>query len=151
MRRGDTKGAVVLKSADMPRSHNAAAHRRTRSDHARETAEDYVEAIAGIIASTGRCRIVDLTDHFGVAHVTVIKIVRRLEGEGLVTTEPYRPVELTAKGRRLAKACRERHDLVYRFLRELGVSESVAANDAEGVEHHLSPETLKQMRAFLEG
>jgi DtxR family manganese transport transcriptional regulator len=134
----------------MARSHNAAAHRRTRSDHAQETAEDYVEAIADIVASKERCRIVDLTEHFGVAHVTVIKIIRRLEGEGLVTTEPYRPVELTAKGRRLAKACRERHELVYRFLRELGVRESVAANDAEGVEHHLSPETLGRMRAFLE-
>ena len=135
----------------MPRSYNAAAHRRTRSDHAQETAEDYVEAIAEIIASKARCRIVDLTDHFGVAHVTVIKIVRRLEGEGLVTTEPYRPVELTAKGRRLAKTCRERHDLVYRFLRELGVSESVAANDAEGVEHHLSRQTLDRIRKFLKG
>ena len=135
----------------MPVSPNAAAYRRTRSDHAQETAEDYVEAIADLIASKDRCRIVDLAERFGVAHVTVIKIVRRLEGEGLVKTEPYRPVELTAKGRRLAKACRERHELVYRFLRELGVSESVAANDAEGVEHHLSPETLGRMRAFVEG
>lgn len=135
----------------MTRSQNAAAFRRTRSDHAQETAEDYVEAIADVIAAEERCRVVDLTERFGVAHVTVIKIVRRLEGEGLVKTEPYRPIELTAKGQRLAKACRERHELVYRFLIELGVSASVAANDAEGVEHHLSPETLRRMRAFIEG
>lgn len=134
----------------MPRSQSAAAFRRTRSDHAQETAEDYVEAIADVIATNERCRVVDLAERFGVAHVTVIKTVRRLEGEGLVKTEPYRPVELTAKGRRLAKACRERHELVYRFLRELGVSASVAANDAEGVEHHLSPETLKRIRAFVD-
>ncbi|MEM6391405.1 MAG: manganese-binding transcriptional regulator MntR [Planctomycetota bacterium] len=135
----------------MARSQSAAVFRRTRSDHAQETAEDYVEAIADLIASKDRCRVVDLAERFGVAHVTVIKIVRRLEGEGLVKTEPYRPIELTPKGRRLAKACRQRHELVYRFLLELGVSESVAANDAEGVEHHLSPETLKRMRAFVEG
>jgi DtxR family manganese transport transcriptional regulator len=134
----------------MLHSHNPAAHRRTRSDHTQETAEDYVEAIADISASKGCCRIVDLTESFGVSHVTVIKIVKRLEEEGLVKTKPYQPVELTPKGRRLAKACRERHDLVYRFLRALGVSESVAATDAEGVEHHLSRQTLDRMRAFLE-
>lgn len=129
---------------------NAAPFHRTRSDHAQETAEDYVEAIAEIVLAKERCRIVDLAKRFGVAHVTVIKIIQRLEGEGLVSTEPYRPVELTPKGRRLAKVCRERHELVFKFLLALGVSESVAANDTEGMEHHLSPETLKRMKAFLD-
>lgn len=124
----------------------ASAHRRTRDDHAQETAEDYVEAIAEIAASKGRCRIVDLTRYFGVSHVTAIRIIQRLEKEGLVRTERYRPVKLTPKGRRLAKVCRARHDLVYRFLLGLGVSESTASTDAEGIEHHLSPETLSRLR-----
>ena len=134
----------------MGHAQNAAAHRRTRNDHARETAEDYVEAIAEIVDASGSCRIVDLTQRFGVAHVTAIKIVRRLEGQGLVTTEPYQPVELTTKGRRLARECQKRHQLVHRFLLKLGVDEATAAVDAEGIEHHLSPKTLAQMRAFLE-
>jgi DtxR family manganese transport transcriptional regulator len=135
----------------MPDSRNAAAHRRTRADHAQETAEDYVEAIADIVAQAGQCRIVHLAKRFGVAHVTAIRIIRRLENEGLVTTAPYQPIELTAKGRRLAKACRQRHELVQAFLTHLGVSPSVAMIDAEGIEHHLSPETLTAMRRFLDG
>ena len=134
----------------MEHSHNVAAYRRTRADHALETAEDYVEAIDDIISKSGQCRIVDLTARFGVAHVTAIKIVRRLEYEGFVKTVPYRPVELTPKGRRLARTCRQRHELVHRFLVRLGVSESTASLDAEGIEHHLSPETLTRMQAFLE-
>ncbi len=134
----------------MTDSRNAVAHRRIRADHAQETAEDYVEAIADILAETGQCRIVDLTKRFGVAHVTAIRIVRRLEGEGLVNTEPYQPVQLTAKGRRLAKACRQRHELVQAFLTHLGVRPSIAAIDAEGIEHHLSPETLSAMRRYLD-
>jgi len=134
----------------MAKADSTTAHRRTRADHARETAEDYVEAVAEIIAESGSCRIVDLTARFGVSHVTAIKIIRRLEGEGLVKTAPYQPVELTPKGSRLAKACKERHELVHRFLVKLGVSEYTASVDAEGIEHHLSPETLTRMRAFLE-
>ncbi|MEM1212459.1 MAG: manganese-binding transcriptional regulator MntR [Planctomycetota bacterium] len=133
----------------MPRSDLAAAHLRTRRDHARETAEDYVEAIAEVAAAGSPCRIVDLTHRFGVSHVTAIKIIKRLEAEGLVTTEPYKPVELTPAGKRLATACRKRHQLVYEFLLKLGVDPTTAATDAEGIEHHLSPKTLARLRAFV--
>ena len=134
----------------MSHSHNAAAHIRTRDDHAQETAEDYVEAVAELIEQKGECRIVDLAERFGVSHVTTIRVVKRLAGEGLVTTQPRRPVGLTEAGRRLARKCQERHELVYQFLRKLGVGERVAVVDAEGIEHHLSPATLKRMRAYLD-
>jgi DtxR family manganese transport transcriptional regulator len=39
---------------------------------------------------------------------------------------------------------------VYRFLLSLGVNERVAALDAEGIEHHVSPQTLKRMAAFTD-
>jgi DtxR family transcriptional regulator, manganese transport regulator len=118
-------------------------HRRTRRDHATETAEDYVEAIAEIIDQTGTCRVVDLTRRFDVTHVTVTRIVRRLQKEGYVETEPYRPIQLTGAGRRLARASHRRHEVVYRFLLSIGVPDQVAAIDAEGIEHHVSPVTLK--------
>ena len=123
-------------------------HQRTRADHANETAEDYVEAI-GELAGDGGCRVVDLARHFDVSHVTVIRIVRRLEAEGLVETEPYQPVRLTAAGETLAAESAARHRLVLAFLLKLGVDATTAAVDAEGIEHHLSPVTLKRMRAFL--
>ena len=72
-------------------------HRRTRHDHSTELAEDYVEAIAEISSSDRNCRIVDLAKYFGVSHVTVNRMVGRLQNEGLVSTEPYKPVRLTAK------------------------------------------------------
>ncbi len=129
---------------------NTPAYERTRRDHATETAEDYVEAIADHIESAGSCRVTDLAESFGVTHVTVIKTIQRLERDGLVTTEPYKPVELTAKGRKMARACKERHDIVYRFLVAIGVGEDTAAVDAEGIEHHVSPATLKQFKEILD-
>ena len=134
----------------MPARSTTAAHKRTRSDHAQETAEDYVEAIEEIAGREGACRVRDLASRFGVSHVTVVRIIKRLTGEGYVETAPYKPVELTAKGRRLAKASRERHDVVFRFLLALGVSEKTAAIDSEGIEHHVSAETLARFREIAE-
>jgi len=130
----------------LPARTTTAAHKRTRSDHALETAEDYVEAIEEIASRDGACRVRDLAERFGVSHVTVVRIIKRLQGEGYVETAPYKPVALTAKGKRLAKSSRERHDVVYRFLLALGVSEKTAAIDSEGIEHHVSAETLAKFK-----
>ncbi len=134
----------------MAHSHTPEAHAKIRRDHAQETAEDYVEAVADLLEERGTCRVVDLAERFGVSHVTALRVVQRLVGEDLLATEPRKPIELTAAGRKLAAACAERHEAVYRFLRKLGVSKKVATLDAEGIEHHLSKPTLKAMRAFTQ-
>lgn len=121
----------------------AKRHRRTRNDHASETAEDYVEAICEVILDQGTCRVVDLTKRFDVTHVTVTRIISRLQKEGYVLTEPYRPIELTDAGRALAKSSKQRHEIVLQFLVSLGVPDEVAEIDAEGIEHHVSDQTLK--------
>jgi DtxR family manganese transport transcriptional regulator len=128
----------------------ADGHRRTRRDHAAETAEDYVEAISEVLAEKGVCRVIDLARRFDVSHVTVTKIVARLKERGLVCSEPYKPLELTESGKRLAAKSRRRHEIVHKFLLAIGVSEAIAATDSEGIEHHVSPETLEAMRAFVE-
>ncbi len=120
----------------------ASALRQTRREHSTETAEDYAEAIAELSATVGEARAVDLARRLGVSHVTVIRTVGRLQRDGYVRTQPYRSIFLTDKGKRLAEASRLRHDIVVEFLRRLGVPEARAQADAEGIEHHVSPETL---------
>jgi DtxR family manganese transport transcriptional regulator len=122
---------------------------RTRDDHANETAEDYVEAVADIIAESGECRVLELARHFNVSHVTVSRIVKRLQTEQLLQTQPYRPIELTAKGAKLAKRVRERHNVVLEFLLAIGVDKRSAEIDSEGIEHHVGPKTLAAMKKFL--
>ncbi len=133
-----------------PRKLKVNRHSRVRSDHRTELAEDYVEAIAGLIENQGTCRAVDLARQFQVSHVTVNRTIGRLERDGYVTTAPYAPIELTKEGLRLASRSRRRHEIVYQFLLAIGVSETIAATDSEGIEHHVSPETLDAMRAFVE-
>jgi DtxR family manganese transport transcriptional regulator len=127
---------------------SAARHRRIRRDHSHETAEDYAEAIELLRNEHGKCRITDLARYFDVSHVTVTKVVARLKREGLVAGEAYQPMVLTEKGLRLAKKAKRRHKVVYEFLVAMGVGEAVAAVDAEGIEHHVSPETLRQFKQY---
>lgn len=125
------------------------AYKRTRSDHARELAEDYVELIDDLIRESGEARAVDIARRLGVSTVTVTNTVARLKRNGLVTSEPYRAVFLTPEGKRLADAARRRHKLVLEFLIALGVPQADAEIDAEGIEHHLSPATLAAMRKYV--
>ena len=123
---------------------------RIRDDHSRERAEDYVELIDALIREKGEARAVDLAERLGISHVTVSKTVQRLMREGYLTTQPYRSIFLTEKGSSLAQAMAERHELVTQFLVKLGVSERTAESDSEGIEHHVSQETLEAMRQFVE-
>lgn len=115
---------------------------QTRREHANEIAEDYAEAIADLVTETGEARVVDLARRVGVTHVTVIRTIARLQKAGFVTAQPYRAIFLTEKGRALAAKCKRRHETVAAFLESLGISKRIAELDAEGIEHHVSPETL---------
>ncbi len=128
----------------------AQAHRRTREAHGHETAQDYVEAIADLIAKKGKARVVDLARLLGVTHVTVIQTLARLKRAGLATSEPYRPIELTLAGEAMAAESRRRHEVVLAFLLALGVPRAVAETDTEGLEHHVSPATLAALERATE-
>ena len=127
---------------------SAAKFDRIRRAHQSEVAEDYVEMISDLIAETGEARTVDLAARFGVTSPTVNAIIRRLQREDLVETRPYRSIFLTEAGKALAEASRERHRIVRDFLVTIGVPEAIAEEDAEGVEHHVSQETLAVFAAI---
>jgi len=125
-------------------------YKRTRDDHSREHAEDYVQIIDSLIQDRGEARVVDIAQRMAVSNVAVSKAVQRLQRDGLVTSEPYRSIFLTDEGKQLADGARSRHLLVQSFLEAIGVPSAAADSDAEGIEHHISEETLSAMRRFLE-
>jgi DtxR family manganese transport transcriptional regulator len=122
---------------------------RTRQDHRQEIAEDYVELIEALTLETGEARTSDIAARLGITPVTVSKTVRRLQREGLVQFQPYRSIFLTEAGKAMAARTRERHEIVHRFLLSLGISPETAEADTEGIEHHVSDETLAAMAAAV--
>ena len=143
----------------MPRSRNktswpmpgqqAENFRRSRRDHSLETAQDYAEAIADLTSAQGEARVVDLARRLGVTHVTVNRTLARLQRAGYVNTRPYRAIFLTDVGRKLAAESKQRHQTVVAFLHSLGIPKKTAELDAEGIEHHVSPETLRAFERRL--
>ena len=147
-RRTETKSpAGVRMIADV--REQAHCHQQEREDHRQSLGHDYVQVIADLIDEGGEARVVDIAARFGVSHVTAVKMVERLQREGLVTTKPRRSVFLTDGGWELAGHLRERHETLVRFLLSLGISRPTALADAEGLEHHVSEETLAAFRTAL--
>lgn len=130
-------------------THGSKRFLATRRSHQTEAAEDYTELIAELILSEGEARICRIADKLGISHVTALRTVKRLAEEGYVKTQPYGPITLTHKGADLAAMSKERHRIVLELLRVIGVPSELAEIDSEGIEHHISPATLKIIQKFL--
>ena len=125
---------------------HAESFRHARKARSNILFEDYIELIADLIEDGNEARQIDIAARLGVAQPTVARMLSRLADEGLLTRRPYRGIFLTEKGKRLARASRERHKIVETFLLSIGVSPETARIDAEGIEHHVSAETLEIFR-----
>ncbi|WP_146872922.1 manganese-binding transcriptional regulator MntR [Halovibrio variabilis] len=133
-----------------PVEQHAQQYATVRNAHETELIEDYVELIGDLLTHRGEARAADIANRMGVSQATVSKMIRRLNELELVTSKPYRSLFLTAAGQEMAETSRARHDVVLNFLRTLGVRDATARIDAEGMEHHVSDETLAIMQRFTE-
>ncbi|ENK2777064.1 manganese-binding transcriptional regulator MntR [Salmonella enterica subsp. enterica serovar Cerro] len=124
--------------------------RQVREAHRRELIDDYVELISDLIIEVGEARQVDMAARLGVSQPTVAKMLKRQASLGFIQMIPWRGVFLTPEGEKLAQESRERHQIVENFLLVLGVSPEIARRDAEGMEHHVSQETLDAFLAFTQ-
>ncbi len=119
--------------------------RKVRNAHKTENTEDYLELVAELLNLKGEARIVDIANKLGIAQATANKTIQRLQNQGYVTREPYRSIFLTLKGQKIASISKKRHNIVLKFLMNLGIDKQTASEDAEGIEHHVSEKTLKKM------
>ncbi len=124
--------------------------RQVREAHRRELIDDYVELISDLINEVGEARQVDMAARLGVSQPTVAKMLKRLVSVGLIEQIPWRGIFLTPEGEKLAQESRERHQIVENFLLAIGVSAEIARRDAEGMEHHVSEETLAMFLKFTQ-
>ena len=121
---------------------------KVRNAHKTENTEDYLELISELLTSKGEARIVDIAKQLDIAQATANKTIQRLQNQGFIKREPYRSIFLTVKGQMIASKSKKRHNIVLRFLLNLGLDQKTASADAEGIEHHVSEKTLKKMEKF---
>ncbi len=112
--------------------------------------EDYLERILELINSKGYARVVDIATSLRISQASVSNMVQRLDADGLLKYEKYRGLVLTTAGETLARNIAQRHELLTDFLQLLGVEERVIEHDVEGMEHHISPPTLRAIEMLTQ-
>jgi Mn-dependent DtxR family transcriptional regulator len=111
--------------------------------------EDYLERILDLINSKGYARVVDIAAALKISQASVTNMVQRLDADGLLEYEKYRGLVLTNAGEKLARSISHRHKLLTDFLKLLGLNDRVIYHDVEGMEHHISPSTLRAIEALV--
>ena len=111
--------------------------------------EDYLEVIYELVEQKGYATTVDISTYLNVSAPSVTKMTQRLDETGYLKYEKYRGIRLTDEGVRIAQNIRNRHGLLAEFFKMIGVDEESANSDAEGIEHHLHPETIKRLEDFM--
>ncbi|MFL6541374.1 MAG: transcriptional regulator MntR [Chthoniobacterales bacterium] len=110
--------------------------------------EDYLERILELINVKGYARVVDIATSLKISQASVTNMVQRLDSDGLLKYEKYRGLVLTTAGETLARNIARRHELLTEFLQMLGLDQRVIDHDVEGMEHHVSPPTLRAIEAL---
>ena len=112
--------------------------------------EDYLERILELINSKGYARVIDIAAALKISQASVTNMVQRLDAEGLLKYEKYRGLILTDKGRDVARKIQNRHATLSRFFSLLGLPAEIQREDIEGIEHHLSPDTVAVLADLAE-
>jgi Mn-dependent DtxR family transcriptional regulator len=107
--------------------------------------EDYIEQIYILIEDKGYARVSDIAEALSVHPSSVTKMVQKLDKDEYLVYEKYRGLVLTAKGKKIGKRLVFRHDLLEQFLKIIGVKDENIYNDVEGIEHHLSWDSIDRI------
>lgn len=111
--------------------------------------EDYLEVISELVEMKGYATTLDISRYMNVSAPSVTKMLKRLDESGYLEYEKYHGINLTAKGIVLADTIRQKHGILLEFFEILGIGHDIANQDIEGIEHHLNPKTIKQLRKFI--
>jgi Mn-dependent DtxR family transcriptional regulator len=107
-----------------------------------QSAEDYLERIFELIQEKGVARVADIATSLKVRQASVTDMVQKLARQGYLKYERYQDVEMTNKGRDVARKIQNRHKTLSRFFSQLGLDAATQREDIEGIEHHLSQTTV---------
>jgi Mn-dependent DtxR family transcriptional regulator len=111
--------------------------------------EDYLEVIFELMKKKGYATQTDISESLNVSLPSVTKMLQRLDQSRYLKYEKYRGINLTEDGIEVAENIHEKHGLLSEFFKMIGIDEDIANIDAEGIEHHLHPQTLKKLREFI--
>jgi len=148
LRKSAPKNSRRLKNTRLESIRNAHGVKEEFSNRT-ERMEDYLEVIYELVEQKGYATSVDISTYLNVRAPSVTRMLKKLDEKGFLNYEKYRGIRLTNEGVAIAKNMRRSHNLLVEFLKMIGVDEDTSNRDAEGIEHHLHPETLRKLEGFV--
>lgn len=116
-----------------------------------ESLEDYLEAIAELIAVDGHAHTKEIAGKLNVKMPSVTGALRQLEQLGYIVYNIHYPVQLTAEGERVANEIVNRHKVLSKFFSEiLGLPLEKASETACRLEHAVDYDTIERFTLFSE-
>jgi Mn-dependent DtxR family transcriptional regulator len=112
--------------------------------------EDYLERIYMLIDEKGYARVSDIAEGLEVHPSSVTKMIQKLDKDNYLIYEKYRGLIMTSKGKKMGKRLADRHQLLEIFLNTIGVQEDNIYKDVEGIEHHLSWDSITCIESLIE-
>ena len=112
--------------------------------------EDYLEAILVLQKQKGMVRSVDMARHMGVSKPSVCHAVATLKNGGFLTMDDGFFLHLTNIGREVAEQIYEKHRFFTERLIAAGVDSEIAEADACRIEHVISEESFRRLKAVAE-
>ena len=112
--------------------------------------EDYLEAILVLQKQKGMVRSVDMARHMGVSKPSVCHAVATLKNGGFLTMDDGFFLHLTNIGREVAEQIYEKHRFFTERLIAAGVDPKTAEADACRIEHVISEESFRRLKAAME-
>lgn len=114
------------------------------------TEENYLKALLSLASTHGEVNVNDLARHLGIAKPTVTAMMKKLAEKKLVQYESYKPLRLSAKGKKEAGLVLRKHRLTEMFLVEkMGFGWEDVHDIAEQIEHIQSPAFFEKMDELL--
>ena len=114
-----------------------------------ESAEDYLEKILMLKNKYGIVRSIDIVNDLGYSKPSISIAMKNLRENGYIEMDSDNYITLTASGMKIASRIYDRHQTLTTLLLRFGVEQSVAEKDACKIEHDISDETFKKIKAFL--
>ncbi len=113
-----------------------------------ESGEMYLETIL-ILSRKGPVRSIDVSEYMGYSKPSVSRAVSLLKSGGYLTMEDNGFLHLTEAGKELAEKIYDRHTTLTEALLSLGVNRESAAEDACRIEHVISDESFRAIKAHM--
>lgn len=114
-----------------------------------ESTEMYLENILVLSEKLGSVRSIDIARYSGYSKPSISRAVGILRDGGFILIDPSGMITLTDSGFAVASKILERHRVLTAMLKDFGVSDEVAAEDACRIEHVISDETFERVKAHF--